>query len=176
MTVHRSARTHGPIPGGAPRPLCGRRRFSSRATRPVLHQGPPPLEEIRSRIGGRDPVLYNVRQGRLDHFPRVVGLLGHLSRNEERHPCATAAVCSCCNIFGSDSADAERAPHIADQATYNTVATMDGIRRSYSASNLATPPKMLRNDDATRNPSLLAHSRSLSAPGQSFWMHRASAR
>ena len=71
---------------------------------------------------------------------------------------------------------ADRARYIEDQATYNIVAAMDGIRRSYSASNLATPPKMFRNDDATRSPSLLADSRSLSAPGQSFGMHRASAR
>ena len=43
--------------------------------RPVVHEPPPPLEQVRPRVGGFDLVLNDMRQRRLDDLARVVGLL-----------------------------------------------------------------------------------------------------
>ena len=42
---------------------------------PIVHEQPPPLEQVRASIGRFDWVADHVGQRRLDHFPRVVGLL-----------------------------------------------------------------------------------------------------
>ena len=41
-----------------------------------MHEPPPPLEQVRPRVGRLDRVADRVRQRRLDDLPRVVGLLG----------------------------------------------------------------------------------------------------
>ena len=43
---------------------------------PVVHQPPPALEQVRPRVGRLDLVLNDVGERRLDHLPRMVGLLG----------------------------------------------------------------------------------------------------
>ena len=43
---------------------------------PIVHQPPPTLEQIRPRVGRLGLVADHVRKRRLDHLPRVVGLLG----------------------------------------------------------------------------------------------------
>ena len=45
---------------------------------PIVHQPPPTLEQIRPRVGRLGLVADHVRKRRLDHLPRVVGLLGRL--------------------------------------------------------------------------------------------------
>ena len=45
-------------------------------TRPVIHQDTPALEQVGAGIGRLDPVADHMRQGRLDHLPGVIGLLG----------------------------------------------------------------------------------------------------
>ena len=45
-------------------------------TRPVVHQDTPSFEQVRTRIGRLDPVPDHMRQGRLDHLPGMIGLLG----------------------------------------------------------------------------------------------------
>ncbi len=43
---------------------------------PVVHQSPPPLEQVRAGIGRLDLVMHDMGQRRLDDLARVVGLLG----------------------------------------------------------------------------------------------------
>ena len=43
---------------------------------PVVHQLPPPLEQVRPRVGRLYPVLDDMGQRGLDHIARVVRLLG----------------------------------------------------------------------------------------------------
>ena len=56
--------------------------------RPVVHQPPPALKQVRPGVGRLDLVLDHVRQRRLDDLARVIGLLG---RPVPGNPCATAA-------------------------------------------------------------------------------------
>ena len=51
-----------------PRPL-------GQVTRPVLYQDTLALKQIRARIGRLDPVPDHMRQSRLDHLSRMIGLL-----------------------------------------------------------------------------------------------------
>ena len=43
---------------------------------PIIHQLPPPLEQVRPRVGGLDLVGNHVRQRRLDDLARMIGLFG----------------------------------------------------------------------------------------------------
>ena len=43
---------------------------------PIVHEPTPTLEQVRSGIGGLDPVLHHMRQRRLDDLARMVRLLG----------------------------------------------------------------------------------------------------
>ena len=52
-------------------------------TRPIVHERPPTLEQVRARIGRLDPFRDDVRQRRLDDLARVVRLLALQSRNDD---------------------------------------------------------------------------------------------
>ena len=56
------------------------RRFRPAAVRqiggPIVHELLPPFEEVRTHVGGLDPVLDDVCQRRLDDLVRMVGRLG----------------------------------------------------------------------------------------------------
>jgi len=42
---------------------------------PIVHEQPPPLEQVRPRVGRLHLVLHHVRERRLDDLARVVRLL-----------------------------------------------------------------------------------------------------
>ena len=52
---------------------------------PIVHE-PPPLEQVRRRVGRLDPVADDVSEHRLDHLTRVVRLLAAESRKLDRKP------------------------------------------------------------------------------------------
>ncbi len=56
-------------PGAA---ACPRTRITSEVRRPLVHQQPPSLEQVRARIGRLDLVLDHVSQRRLDDLARMV--------------------------------------------------------------------------------------------------------
>ena len=43
---------------------------------PVVHEPPPPLEQVRPRVRRLDLVMHHVRERRFDHLAWVVGVLG----------------------------------------------------------------------------------------------------
>ena len=45
-----------------------------KVTRPVVHEPTATFEQVRAGVGRLDPVPNHMRQGRLDHFPGMVGL------------------------------------------------------------------------------------------------------
>ena len=66
-----------PAPGETALPdLVGATDSLGQVTRPVVHQDTPALEQVRAGIGRLDLVPDHMRQGRLDHLPGMIGLLG----------------------------------------------------------------------------------------------------
>ena len=58
----------------APRRVFGS-ATSVKIGRPIVHQPPPPLEQVRPRVGGLDRVPHHVRERRLDDLAGMVRLL-----------------------------------------------------------------------------------------------------
>ena len=52
------------------------RSLAGQVGRPVVHQLPSALEQVRAPIGCLDPVLYHMRQGGLDDLAGMIRLLG----------------------------------------------------------------------------------------------------
>ena len=50
--------------------------FAGEVAGPIVHEPPPPLEQVRAGVGRLDRILDSVRQRRLDDFARMVRLLG----------------------------------------------------------------------------------------------------
>ena len=58
----------------------------------IVHEPPPPLEQVRAGVGRLDRILDSVRQRRLDDLARMVRLLGRPVRKLDRNPCGTQAM------------------------------------------------------------------------------------
>ena len=121
---------------------------------PVVHQPPPPLEQVRPCVGRFYLVLDHVSERRLDDLPRMVGLLG--SPVPERGPeaWATAAIAWCWSICGIVDMDIGfPAPHGEHERTRPVAERPRGVE------DLQRPP-------AQRNPvlTLRLHPRSGNRP------------
>ena len=71
--LHRTVTRRAPssiVPDGRMRMVC-----VGEVRRPIVHQAPPTLEQVRPGVGRLDLVLDDMRQRGLDHFARMVGLL-----------------------------------------------------------------------------------------------------